>query len=745
MMFERIVADAVRRNAGRVAVYCVGVESPEKLAAEGVRHLVDLDGDTYGAPSPDSRTTSSGDGRATGGDRTPPENRTASSSDGRAAGGDRTTSSADGHAASPLGQAVPSPDEQMAEILVLARTPTDLRRAATMHALLARAERVIVVAAETPYWYPAPAPSLTPAHRWRALTELRVHRPASGAWAVDARFSAPTPAGRTVAATARAFAGNRLDGIAAPVAALTGPGAAHWRPGDPNASLVEPGGPLPVRVGAPGGDVVLRTSLADGLPAWSGDEPVVDLPAPGELSWERLGEPGGAAPLDPPRTSRPGRSPEPNLRQTENPPGTPAAPPSETASPSGAPATRPAVHVTDVRLVPPVDDRSVNPMGFVTTPTLGIGRLERADGRWNAVHDGTVLTRFADSGCVTVTDVARLRQLRGLRIDWRNGHTGPVAAVRVVASLAAAGVPLITGEVPPWAAALGDGLVGLLGSVTPEDLEDDLRREEHSVRLRRRALRDHGVEARWERLGAPARQRPLTSVLLTTRRPEMVRFALAQAARQRDAELEVVLALHGIPRDHPAVAPAVAAFERPIRVVEGEASLPFGALLNRAAARASGSFLLKMDDDDWYGPDFLADLLLAHSYSGANVLGTALEFVYLGAIDVTVHRDQVTEQITNFVAGGTIFTERTAFDAVGGFRPLPRAVDTQFQHAVQSAGGQVYRTHGLGYVLRRGPSSQHTWREPIGTFLRRNKRQWRGFRPSALMELPETAAMGTAP
>ncbi|MCC5574123.1 glycosyltransferase [Microtetraspora sp. AC03309] len=648
-MFERIIGEALGRGPGkRIAVYCAGVESPEKLAADGVRHLVDLDGDM-------------------------------GSDDTGVIGG------------------APSPDDQVTEVLVLARTPTDLRRAATMHALLPRAERVVVVTAETPHWYPAPAPSLTPAHRWRTLAELRVYRPASGAWAVDVRFSAATPAGRTVAAAARAFAGNRVDGIAAPVAALTGPGAAHWRPGDPNASLVAPGGPLPIRVGAPGGDLVLRTSLADGLPDWSGDEIPVDLPAPGELSWERLGEPGGAVSLT-----------------------------------MGS-----AVDVNDMRLVPPVDDRSVNPMGFVTTPTLGLGHLELTDGRWSVVHAGKVLTRFADSGCVTVTDVARLRQLRGLRLDWRNGHTGPLAAVRVVASLAAAGVPMITDELPPWAGALGDGLIGLLRAATPDDLDDDLRREEHSIRLRRRALRDHGVEARWAQLGTPARPRPLTSVLLTTRRPEMVPFALGQAARQRDADLEVILALHGIPRDHPDVAPAVAAFERPITVVEGEASLAFGALLNRAAAHASGSFLLKMDDDDWYGPDFLADLLLAHSYSGANVLGTALEFVYLSSIDVTVHREQVTEQITNFIAGGTIFTERTAFDAVGGFRPLPRAVDTQFQHAVQSAGGQVYRTHGLGYVLRRGPASQHTWREPIGTFLQKNRRQWRGFRPSALMESPE--------
>ncbi|MFC7589212.1 glycosyltransferase [Nonomuraea antimicrobica] len=132
----------------------------------------------------------------------------------------------------------------------------------------------------------------------------------------------------------------------------------------------------------------------------------------------------------------------------------------------------------------------------------------------------------------------------------------------------------------------------------------------------------------------------------------MVAFALEQVARQRDARLEVILALHGVPKGHPDVAAAINAFEGPLTVFEADHRAVFGEVLNDAAARASGSFLLKMDDDDWYGPDFLADLLLAHAYSGAQVVGTVPEFVYLSSIDVTVHRRQVTEQITSFVAGG---------------------------------------------------------------------------------------------
>ncbi|MEU1876536.1 glycosyltransferase [Streptosporangium sp. NPDC020072] len=592
---------------------------------------------------------------------------------------------------------LPGAQDGVTEVLVVARTPTDVRRAAALQSLLPSASRVTVAVEEAPYWYTAPVISPVPAHRWRSLTELRVHRPAKDAWAVEARFAKPTPAGRTLAATARAFGGHGMDAVAAPVAGLAGPGAAHWRPGDPNAAPAEVTGPVPERFGAAGADLVLRVTDEE-PPSWEGAGTPIDRPAAALMSWERLGRPGGAGIL------RSGLG-----------------------------------DLSEPRTIPPVDDRSVNPTGFVTVPSLGMADLSVESGRWAITCEGRTLTVLGASGCVTDVDVTRIRQVRGVRVDWRRGHSGPVAALRVVTGLAAAGVPLVCETVPPWAGALGRDLAELVTSADETALADDLTREEYSVRLRRRALRVHGVRARWEQLGAPAAPVPLVSVLLATRRPEMVRFAFEQLSRQRGAEFEVILALHGIPAGHPDVAEATASFDRPLTVFEADRASVFGTVLNEAAARASGAFLLKMDDDDWYGPDFVSDLLLAHSYSGAEVVGMVPEFVYLASIGVTVHREQVTEQITNFIAGGTILTERSAFHAVGGFRPLPGTIDAQFQHAVQGAGGRIYRTQGLGYVLRRGNAAGHTWREPIGTFLRRNKRQWRGFRPSALMELPVEA------
>ena len=338
-----------------------------------------------------------------------------------------------------------------------------------------------------------------------------------------------------------------------------------------------------------------------------------------------------------------------------------------------------------------------------------------------------------------------------MSVDW-SGHAGPSAAVRAVASLAAGGVPLVAGPVPSWAAGLGAPLTELLAGATDADLTDRLAREEHSIRLRRAALYTHGLRSRWRALGAqagiPLPPAPRISVILCTRRPEMVGFALAQIARQRGVELETVLTLHGFGADRPEVASAIEAYRDTglaITVHEARADRIFGAVLNDSVARACGDLIAKWDDDDWYGPDHLTDMLMARRYSSADLVGITQDLVYLQELDITVWRSYQTEKPSPDVVGSTIVIDRSVLDAVGGFRPLPRAIDSQLLLAVRRDGGRIYRTHGLGYLLRRAGEG-HTWSADMGYFLRRNSRQWSGWRPSALLEgTPEPMGGGQDP
>jgi hypothetical protein len=223
------------------------------------------------------------------------------------------------------------------------------------------------------------------------------------------------------------------------------------------------------------------------------------------------------------------------------------------------------------------------------------------------------------------------------------------------------------------------------------------------------------------------------TVVLASRRPHHVPEALAQIARQRHVEVQVVLALHGFTAD--LVRPAVRAFPLPITVIEADAATVFGEVLAQAAARADAGLIAKWDDDDWYGPEHLADLLMARLYSGADVVGTAAEFFYLEPLDVTIRRtDYKSEVWSDHVAGGTILLGRDTLAEAGGFQPLPKGVDSALLKTIHGAGGRIYRTHGLGYMLRRSSAAEHTWQLPLAHFLRVATNQWRGFRPSRIME-----------
>ncbi|WP_311932167.1 glycosyltransferase family 2 protein [Microbispora sp. H11081] len=363
-----------------------------------------------------------------------------------------------------------------------------------------------------------------------------------------------------------------------------------------------------------------------------------------------------------------------------------------------------------------------SPYGFTRRPTEETGTLSWSGGRWT-VGDRPLAAPLQDG------DVAPLRPLRGLRVEW---PAEPAAgAFGTVAGLAAAGVPLTCEDPPGWVREADPVLARLTAAWTPEDDDRrpesvvDLRREEHSVRLRRHALRAAGVGTGLA---------PVT-VVMATRRPHYVGDALRQLARQRGVDIEVVVALHGFPAER--VRQAVEEFPRPVTVIEAEPGAPLGTVLNQAAARASTGIVAKWDDDDWYGPEHLADLLLAMAYSGAELVGTAPEFFYLQPLHATIRRlDYGSEMWADHVAGGTILVGRDLFEEVGGFGPVSRGEDAHLLRAVEAAGGRIYRTHGLGYVLRRSLSADHTWNLPLAHFLRVATNQWRGFRPSVMLESP---------
>lgn len=235
------------------------------------------------------------------------------------------------------------------------------------------------------------------------------------------------------------------------------------------------------------------------------------------------------------------------------------------------------------------------------------------------------------------------------------------------------------------------------------------------------------------------------SILLASKRPSFLPWAFANVARQTYPGVELVLALHG--EGFADIERRVAALPHPAKVLQSPTSEPLGAVLDTAAEASTGTLLTKMDDDV-YGSDHLWDLVLAREYSGAQLVGKWIEFVYLVASDRTMRwfNGGGERYQTSALAGGTLLIARDDLDRCGGWRKVPGGVDTALAEDVLRAGGRVYRTHAAGFMMVRH-GCRHTWDDGDGSddaLLARADRVWPGFQPGRHRDSRRVAS-GTDP
>lgn len=373
-------------------------------------------------------------------------------------------------------------------------------------------------------------------------------------------------------------------------------------------------------------------------------------------------------------------------------------------------------------VLPPVDTAVVSPRGFLPYPEKAVRMFEPGE--------------LGPGGDLNEADLAVLRPHRYLEVDGARFGGLDWELARRLSQLAVAGVPLLARELSaPVQSLLGKPLVDCIRAFSAGD--PPVLRESKSIELRRTALDLYSPKSVWNtllgQLGKPLLPLPSVSVVLATRRPEKLASALAQLARQSWEALEVVVVLHGFDAGLPQVRRAVEAYPGELQVRSVPADMIFGEVLNAGVRAASGDLVCKMDDDDWYGPHHVRDLVHAKDFSGATLVGAQVEFVYLESLDITTRRPPLGEQYSDHVAGGTMMLGRDELRALGGWRPVHRAVDRCLLQAVKAAGGLIYRSHGQNYMMHRhsGADSHggHTWNPEDSIFLQSVAEQWDGFRP----------------
>ena len=220
---------------------------------------------------------------------------------------------------------------------------------------------------------------------------------------------------------------------------------------------------------------------------------------------------------------------------------------------------------------------------------------------------------------------------------------------------------------------------------------------------------------------------PSLAIVLASSRPDGLLKILAQLEKQSLATFELFLGIHGyeLTASHQEIIERLENRSILVNVQNFENSTTLGVILTILANTSSNEFIAKIDDDDIYGPQYLQDSLDAIIINSADVVGRALNYIYLEKIDLTVRRFNENENEnsissvehwSDWVCGGTILVRNSIGKESGWFGEAENGVDHYLLASVSANGGKIWRTYGAGYIYCRSVDG-HTFKTAFSKYL----------------------------
>jgi len=207
---------------------------------------------------------------------------------------------------------------------------------------------------------------------------------------------------------------------------------------------------------------------------------------------------------------------------------------------------------------------------------------------------------------------------------------------------------------------------------------------------------------------------PSVSIIMASNRPHFIDRIVTNVCRQTHPNIELIIVIQGYSKEQESELDQKLKQRKSnintIRIIRDDSDAPLGARLNRAAAVSTGEYVAKMDDDDLYFENYLADMLIPFSFGDWGVVGKREVFVYLEGRNETLLRMKgERHKPTQFVAGPTFVIKRHVL-AMTGFAPLNRGEDSNLLESVRNLGFSIYASDPFNFLQFRSKSStNHTW------------------------------------
>lgn len=214
---------------------------------------------------------------------------------------------------------------------------------------------------------------------------------------------------------------------------------------------------------------------------------------------------------------------------------------------------------------------------------------------------------------------------------------------------------------------------------------------------------------------------PITAICVS-KRPTFLAHVVNNIRSQSHPNVHVIYVAHGLQNDTQKVRRAFEGIPNVqiLQVTNDNTFLADG--LNMALEHCQTDLCAKIDDDDYYGPDYLRNAEISLKYCGIDnvaLVGKASHFCYIEAQDVFALRfPQARNKRFKRVHGGSLVWRRSLIDD-WRFERVRQGTDTRFVRAVLGKRLAIYSADPYDFVhVRYAESNEHTWRITDEDFMR---------------------------
>lgn len=160
-----------------------------------------------------------------------------------------------------------------------------------------------------------------------------------------------------------------------------------------------------------------------------------------------------------------------------------------------------------------------------------------------------------------------------------------------------------------------------------------------------------------------------------------------------------------------------------VSIYQLNTDITLGECLNYAVSKANYDYIAKIDDDDYYYPNYLLDLMNVFEYTDAAVTGKTAHFVYFEEFNIlALNGYNVENQYTkDWLQGGTLLLKKSIFNEVK-FGNVNIGEDSYLYKCCVEKRIKMFASDRYNYVYMKHTNPQdHTWEITSSVLLSESK------------------------